>query len=88
MQRPMTADIINLADYRAARDAARLPPAKGVPIDEAIAICLERPEILTAWEAHFLVSIRRHRDLSLKQRAVLQRIFVRACGVVEPDNAS
>jgi len=84
----MTTDIINLADYRAARDAARPPPAKEVPIDEVIAICLERPEILTAWEAHFLVSIRRcHRDLSLKQRAVLQRIFVRACGVVEPDNA-
>jgi hypothetical protein len=85
----MTTDIINLADYRAARDAARPSPAKGVPIDDAIAICLERPEILTAWEAHFLVSIRHcHLKLSLKQHAVLQRIFVRACGVVEPDNAS
>jgi hypothetical protein len=84
----MTADIINLADHRAARDAARPSPAKGVAVDEAIAICLERPEILTAWEAHFLVSIRRCQELSLKQRAVLQRIFVRACGVLEPDNAS
>jgi hypothetical protein len=85
----MTTDIINLANYRAARDAAWPSPEKGVPVDDAIAICLERPEILTAWEAHFLVSIRRcHRDLSLKQRAVLQRIFVRACGGVEPDNVS
>jgi hypothetical protein len=87
----MTADIINLADYRGARTApaARSPEVEVVPVDEAISICLARREILTDWEEQFLVSIRRsYPSPSSKQCVVLQNIFDKVCGVPEEDDAS
>jgi len=81
----MTADIVNLAAYRAARAAAVAPPDE-VPLNEAIAICLARPELLTPWEAHFVVSIRQsNRMLSPKQRAVMQYIVDKVYGAAEDD---
>ena len=88
----MTTIVVNLAAYRAAGAVTASPlsrEAGAVPVDEAIAICLDHPEILTAWKAHFLVSIRRScRELSPKQRAVLQRLFEKAWSVAEPDDGS
>ena len=82
--------IINLAEYRAARGGACAShEALVVPVDDAIEMCLEHPDILSAWEAHFLVSIRRScTELSPKQRAILQRIFDKTWSIFEPDNAS
>jgi hypothetical protein len=82
----MTAVIIDLAEYRAAKTAAATRPPQGVSADEAIAVCLARPEIITPWEAQFLVSIRQSsRRLSPKQQAVIQRILDKVCAAAEDD---
>jgi len=82
----MTAVIIDLAVYRAAKSAAATRPPQGVSVDEAIAVCLARPELLTPWEAQFLVSIHRsRRELSPKQQAVMQRIFEKVCAAADDD---
>jgi hypothetical protein len=82
----MTADIINLAEYRAAKAAAATRPSQGMSVDQAIAICLEHRKILTAWERRFLDSIRHSRcELSPRQQAVMQQIFDKVCGVAEDD---
>ena len=84
----MIAVIIDLAAYRAAR-AAAAAASDDVPLDEAIAICLAQPEVLTPWEAHFLLSIRQSpRMLSPKQQAVMQRILDKAWAAAERDDAS
>jgi hypothetical protein len=84
----MTADIINLAEYRSAKASSAAHASPEVPMHEAIAICFAHREILTPWEEQFVISIRRsRRELSLRQRAVLQEIFDKVCGATE-DNAS
>lgn len=81
----MTAVIIDLAAYGAAR-AAAAAPSDEVTLEKAIVICLARPEVLTPWEAHFLLSIRQSsRMLSPKQQAVVQRIFDKAWAATEDD---
>ena len=82
----MTAEIINLGAYRSAK-----PPASPdeVPLGQAISICLDHPEVLTPWEAHFLLSIRQsHCRLSPKQQAIMQRLFDKAWAAAERDDAS
>jgi hypothetical protein len=82
----MTADIINLAEYRAAKAAAAVHSPPEASVDEAIAICVAHRKILTTWERRFLDSIRRsRRELSPKQQAVMQQIFDKVCGVAEDD---
>lgn len=75
----MSATIVRLDDFRARKHEQALPkpPLDPRPITaaEAIEICLRHPEVITAWEESFLVSIRRFRQLSVKQYEVLQRIF-------------
>ena len=44
---------------------------------EAVEQCLAVPEAITAWEHDFLVSLRRFRRLSDKQRGILERIFLK-----------
>jgi hypothetical protein len=84
----MTAVIVDLAAYRAARTGAAAPSDE-VPLDEAIAICLARREILTPWEKRFLASIRHpNRVLSTKQQTVMQQIFDKVWGAAEEDDAS
>jgi hypothetical protein len=82
----MTAIIIDLAEHRAAKTAAAMTPPQGVSVDEAIVVCLARPEIITPWEAQFLVSIRQSSlILSPKQHAVIQRILDKVCAAAEDD---
>jgi hypothetical protein len=80
----MTGSVIRLDDYR---NRARLPepPREAGPLTvaQAIETCLKHPEVLNTWEEGFLASIRRHPRLSVKQHAVLQRIFDKVCGAAE-----
>jgi hypothetical protein len=84
----VTAEIIYFADYRVSKAAAAVASDE-VPLDQAIEICIDHPEVLTPWEAHFLLSVRQsHRTLSHKQRAIMQRLFNKAWTAVTEDNAS
>jgi hypothetical protein len=71
-----TGNIVRLDDYRE-RPTLPEPSRESGPLTvaEAIEVCLQHPDVLTTWEEGFLVSIRRVPRLSVKQHAVLQRIF-------------
>jgi hypothetical protein len=82
----MSASVVNLEDYRRKGPAALpQPPREAAPIAvaEAIEACLHHPDVLTVWEEGFLASIRRVPQLSVKQHAVLQRIFDKVNGASE-----
>jgi hypothetical protein len=81
----VTAIVVRLDDYRK-RPTLPEPPRENSPpltVAEAIKVCLSHPEVLNAWEAGFLASIRRLPRLSPKQLAVLQRIFDKVCAAAE-----
>ena len=76
----VSATIVRLDDFRTGKreeQALPKPPVDPRPITaaEAIEICLRHRDRITVWEERFLVSIRRFPRLSVKQHAVLQRIF-------------
>jgi hypothetical protein len=79
-----TGNIVRLDDYRK-RPTLPEPPREASPLTvaEAIEVCLQHPEVLTTWEEGFLASIRRLKRLSVKQHAVLQRIFDKVGGAAE-----
>jgi hypothetical protein len=79
-----TGNVVRLDDYRK-RPTLPEPPREGAPLTvaKAIEVCLQHPEVLTTWEEGFLVSIRCLMRLSVKQHAVLQRIFDKVCGAAE-----
>jgi hypothetical protein len=81
----MTAIVIHLDEARAARRVrAGVPqplpqPPRDLTIAEAIRFCLSHPELISAWESEFLVSIRGRAQwgirLSPKQLRVLGNIL-------------
>ena len=75
----MSATIVRLDDFRAGKRERALPKPpldpRPITVAEAIEICLRHRDVISEWEAGFLVSIRRFRQLSVKQHEVLQRIF-------------
>jgi hypothetical protein len=82
----MSAAVINLNDYRRERRAVLPEPRReAAPITaaEAIELSLDRPEVLNSWEEEFLLSLRGFRRLSVKQHAVLQRIFSKVSRAAE-----